>query len=63
MKVKIDRFEGEYAIIELENQKLIQVPKLLIPQDAKEGDVLRIEVAFEETEKRKESIQKMLDSL
>ena len=47
MKVIIDRFEGEYAIVELEIGKCVNIPKVLIP-NSNEGDIVRIEI-----EKRK----------
>lgn len=40
MKLIIDRFEGIYAICELENGAFIDVPKEDIPKEAKEGDIL-----------------------
>lgn len=38
----IDRFEGEYAVIETENG-MTAVERSRIPADAREGDVLRYE--------------------
>jgi len=63
MKVIIDRFEGEYAIVELPDRSTVDMPKKLIPQGAKEGDVLKIEVDKDETAKRKERIKKLMDEL
>ena len=40
MKLIIDRFEGIYAVCELENGEFIDVPKEDIPKEAKEGDIL-----------------------
>ena len=40
MRLVIDRFEGEYAVCEFENGEYIDVSKVDIPQEAKEGDVL-----------------------
>lgn len=40
MRLVIDRFEGKYAVCELENGKFIDIPKTDIPQEAKEGDIL-----------------------
>lgn len=38
----IDRFEGEYAVIEIEGQmKIIRIDSL--PQDVREGDVVSFE--------------------
>ncbi|KJS03720.1 MAG: hypothetical protein VR68_01115 [Peptococcaceae bacterium BRH_c4a] len=60
----IDRFEGEYALIEM-NRRVFHIPKLLLPKGAKEGDVIQIQITVdkEATEKLKESTEKMADSL
>lgn len=62
MKVIIDRFEGEYAIVELEVGYFVNIPKVLIP-DASEGDVIKIEVEEKETEKRKKHIRDLMNSV
>ncbi len=59
----IDRIEGDFAIIEAASGKLFKMPKALLPKDAKEGDVLVIEVDKEETEKKKEKIKNKMNSL
>lgn len=63
MKVIIDRFEGNYAIVELPDRSTANIPKQLVPEGAKEGDVLSIEIDKDETAKRKERIQKLMDEL
>ena len=55
MKVIIDRFEGEYAVVELSIGKFVNMPKELVP-NAHEGDVINISIDFEETKKRKKNI-------
>lgn len=62
MKVIIDRFEGDFAVVEMEDRKMINLPKVLVP-NAKEGDIIRIEVDKEETEKRKKEIERLLDDM
>lgn len=64
----IDRFEGEYAVIELENLKVINIPKDYLPQNVKEGDVVVIKdnecyIDIEETQRRKERIEKIFEDL
>ena len=53
----IDRFEGQFAVVELENKKIINIEKNKIPIEAKAGDVLNIEnyitINLEETKKEK----------
>lgn len=39
MKIVIDRFEGDYAIVEIAGQR-VDVPRALIPVECKEGDAL-----------------------
>ena len=62
MKAIIDRFEGEYAVLELESNIFVQIPSLLVPQ-AHEGDVVDIRIDRTATEKRKEDISRLSASL
>jgi hypothetical protein len=62
LKVIIDRFEGDYAVVETEDKIMVNLPKLLIP-GAKEGDVISISIDEEETKKRKDNISKLMDDL
>ncbi|MDF2514358.1 MAG: hypothetical protein K0S04_4224 [Herbinix sp.] len=39
-KLIIDRFEGSYAICELEGKTTLKVPKYKLPLESKEGDCL-----------------------
>lgn len=64
----IDRFEGKYSICESDNGEFIKIEKRKIPRGAKEGDVLeskddRIEINYEETQKRREKIIEETDDL
>jgi hypothetical protein len=68
MRVIIDRFEGAFAVCEDENRKMINIEKAKLPKQTKEGSVLiiqgdKIEIDHNETEKRKDRIKKMMDSL
>ena len=62
MKVIIDRFEGDYAVVEIDKEKFVNLPKELVP-DAKEGDVIIIRVDHEETNKRKEHVKDLMNQL
>lgn len=44
MKIIIDRFEGNIAVVELPNGAMINCPKELFPDNAKEGSILTIAV-------------------
>ncbi|MGQ0440035.1 DUF3006 domain-containing protein [Bacillus sp. B-TM1] len=63
----IDRFEGELAVIEVNNVTM-DVPKSKLPPTAKEGDVLIIEgdtytIDKDETDKRRREIQDLMNKL
>ena len=67
MKYIIDRFEGEFAVLEKEDGGTIDVPKSEI-ENAKEGDVILFEngvyiIDAEETEKRKALIEEKMKKL
>lgn len=62
MKVIIDRFEGEYAVVEIEKGICINVPKVMFP-NSKEGDVINIEIDEKETEERRKHIQKLMNNV
>lgn len=68
MKIIIDRFEGNYAVCETEENKFIDILKSYIPEGAKEGDILTktdngyfIEKA--ETEEKREAIKNRMNRL
>jgi len=67
IKLIIDRFEGKYAILESQDKDSIifNFPRHLLPQEAKEGTVLNISINIdqEETKRRKNKIQNLLDKL
>lgn len=62
MLVIIDRFEGDYAVVEITPDNFVNIPKVLV-KDAKEGDVIRIEVDQKETSKRKEKINNLMNQV
>lgn len=64
MKAIIDRFEGDFAVLELEDKNILNINKNKIPKEAKEGDILRIENDYivldnEEREKLKKEIEEI----
>ncbi|MCQ1528419.1 DUF3006 domain-containing protein [Lutispora saccharofermentans] len=68
MRYIIDRFEGDYAVCEDENKEVVNIERARIPAEAKEGDVLvihedKICLDIDETIKRKEHIQRLMDDL
>lgn len=55
MKVVIDRFERNFAVVELEEGGFVDMPLELLPDDADEGEVLEISIYDEEEERKKPS--------
>ena len=62
MYVTIDRFEGNFAIVELPDETFINVPKDLFP-NAHEGDIFLIQKDIDKMSERKEKIRKLSDEL
>ena len=62
MSFIIDRFEGEFAVVEAIG-KAYNIPKDLLPSDAKEGSVIEISVNEAETDKRFKEAKSLLKSL
>ena len=60
----IDRFEGDWAVIEA-GKVTFSVPRSLIPEEARVGDVLNIhiEIDAEATKERRKRIQKLMDDV
>jgi len=58
----IDRFEGDFAVVETSNG-MINIPISDIPSDAKEGDVLIVHRDVNVSNKRKKNIDKMMNGL
>lgn len=63
MKIIIDRFEGDFAIVELASKETVNMPRALVPKGAKEGAVLNIQVDDAETIKRKKEAKDLFESL
>jgi hypothetical protein len=68
MKVIIDRFEGYYAVCEKADRTMIDIKRIDIPSESKEGDVLYIDnnvitIDIEETKKRRKEIEKLTKDL
>lgn len=62
MKVIIDRFEGPYAVCEKEDKTMMDIKRINLPIEAKEGYVLdvcgdEITINLEETQDRKKHME------
>jgi len=58
----IDRFEGDFAIVETSDGN-VNIPRADIPANAKEGDILVIDLDKNETDARKKRIDGMMNNL
>lgn len=63
MLITIDRFEGEFGLVELEDGSIKNMPIYLIPQGAKEGDIIEIKINEKESLSRKERIEDLCQDL
>lgn len=62
----IDRFEGDFAVIETVDGRMINIKKYLLPENAREGDVIDLEhLSIDETSTRlrKEKIERLAERL
>ena len=62
MEVIVDRIEEDYLVLELSNQKSVNIPKSLLP-DACEGDIIDININYEKRAKREKEIQELQKNL
>ena len=60
MRVIINRFDEEYAVVEMLNHSLVKIPRILLP-DSKEGDVIIIEIENNEKENADNMVNRMLN--
>jgi len=58
----IDRFEGDFAVIET-SDGFVSIPKKDLPAGLQEGDILSISVDKNETDSRKKRIEGMMGNL
>ena len=62
MRIVIDRFEGDFAVCEVDEGKFINLPKELFP-DANEGDIVLIQVLKDESKEKKKKLDNRLKKL
>ncbi|ARP44588.1 MULTISPECIES: DUF3006 domain-containing protein [Anoxybacillaceae] len=68
MKYIIDRFEGDLAVCEAEDGKMVDIEKSNLPKNAEVGDVIILEnghfrVDKEDTDKRRKEIEDLMNEL
>ncbi|MCC8073987.1 MAG: DUF3006 domain-containing protein [Clostridiales bacterium] len=59
----IDRIEENTAVIEYSKGKTFSAPLSALPNGAKEGDVITLNIDSNATEKRKENIKGLMNTL
>jgi len=64
----IDRFEGDYAVVEWDGSEMKDILRSLLPKGCEEGDVIhqigeRYVVNRKETEQRKKEIEELTKKL
>lgn len=64
MQCIVDRFEGDYAVIEYCN-KVLNLPKVFLPVEVREGDVLDVIIMLEDsdTNKLKSEMEELMDDV
>jgi len=63
MRVTIDRFEGNFAVVELDNKETVNMPKVLVPKGAKEGDIIDITINEAITRERRQKMESKMKDL
>ena len=63
MKIIVDRFEGNIAVVELEDGNIIDCPKALLPPNAKEGSIINITVDENATEEKLQKLTNRMNKL
>jgi len=64
----VDRFEDDFAVLEMDNGNMINVPISQVSECAREGDVLiknngKYEIDRAETKRRKKEIQELTEGM
>ncbi len=63
MRIIIDRFEGEFAVVEMPDGSFCNMPRCLVPDGAGEGTVLDIVYNVDDTSATSERIRGKMDNL
>lgn len=63
MRVTIDRFEGDFAVVERTDRTMADLPRTLVPNGAREGDVLLIQIDQAATRQQAQRIHKKMEGL
>jgi len=62
MKVIVDRIENDFLVVEMPDMSVCNIPRILLPQ-AKEKDVINIEILYNDEIETSEQIESLVDKL
>lgn len=62
-KIIVDRFEGDFAVVELPNGRMIDCPKALLPDNVEEGSILKIIVDETATNEKLKRVTERMNKL
>ena len=67
-KFTVDRIEGDIAVLECENGRFVNMELGSLPKNISEGDIIRFDanscfLSEEETARRRQKMQKLIDRL
>lgn len=62
MEYIVDRIEGNFLILEGENEQFFKLSADALPE-AKEGDIIQISVLQKKTKERKKDIENLMETL
>ncbi|MBQ6387648.1 MAG: DUF3006 domain-containing protein [Ruminococcus sp.] len=67
-KFTVDQIEGDIAVLECENGSFVHMELASLPKHIHEGDIIRFDadscfLSAEETDRRRQKIQKLMDKL
>lgn len=63
MKFIIDRFEGDFAVLETADLSTVNIPRTVLPIEAAEGDIVSIIIEKDETQDRAKQMETKMQSL
>jgi len=63
IRVIVDRLEGPFAVVELPDGSMQNIPTAILPQGVKEGDVVDILINHQATKDRAQEIQRLQKEL
>ncbi len=65
MQAIVDRIEGEIAILEIEGEILIELPKKFLPKGTREGNILKMTLEIDKIKEKKQrdKVKKLQEKL